>query len=431
MIDLDGRICSGCVSDPILHAWITNDGGTGTCEGCGSEAPSIAIEMLKWRIDEAFKSQFRPGPGPEAATIFARIAGIGETLAELLAEDLAETYGQLAARGKTDDPYDAEGFVEDGPDDPPDDGRWHAFQRTIRREARYFNTDAESWLDDIFTGLNDQRTWNGDSVIVDIAVVTAGNGFFRARYAPNDAKLAEILSDPISQLGPPPNGTATAGRMNAAGLSVFYGAIDRETCLSEIRAPVGSSVVIGRFNPIRPIRLLDLDRLSRVAYNGSHFDEDYWGKRNRVYILPAIVRRIARPIMPGDEAFGYLPTQFVADYLAQRLEPKIDGVLFASTQTDGVGQNVVLFNRACRVESLAPTLELSLDCGWNEPREMGDWLALTLSKRTTPKSLSPLVDWDDERKAFLRLDLSSIEVREIRATKYEAPLRRNYSFTKR
>ena len=35
--------------------------------------------------------------------------------------------------------------------------------------------------------------------------------------------------------------------MNAAGISVFYGAMEEETCIAEARAPVGSYVVIGRF----------------------------------------------------------------------------------------------------------------------------------------------------------------------------------------
>lgn len=423
MTDLDGRICRQCVGDPILSAWITEEGAQGSCEICSDERTSVPISDLKWRIDEVFKSHFRPGFGADAATIFMKIAGIPESLARSLHEELSELYGQLEARGKSDNHYDAEEFVEDGPIEPPDNGRWSAFQTTIRRDARFFNNEAEAWLDDIFTGLHSQRTWDGDEVVVEYAPDAPKSGFFRARYAPNERKLAEILSDPASQLGPPPNGMAAPGRMNAAGLSVFYGAVEKETCISEIRAPVGSSVVIGRFELIRPIRLLHLDRLARVAHQGSHFDPDYWGKRNRIYILPAIVRQIARPVMPGDEALGYLPTQFVADYLAQRLEPAIDGILFRSTQTNAAGQNVVLFNRACRVEPIDPSIELTVHCGMDEPHEPDLSLSLTVRKRAEPPPTEARRDWSDQRSNTLRLDLDSIEVREIRATLYEAPLR--------
>jgi hypothetical protein len=284
----------------------------------------------------------------------------------------------LEARGQSDNRYDAEEFVEDGPDEPPDNGRWSAFQTTIRRDACFFNIEAEARLDDIFTGLHAQRTWDGDAVVVEYAPDAPGNSFFRARYAPNERKLAELLSDPASQLGPPPNGMAAPGRMNAAGLSVFYGAVEKETCISEIRAPVGSSVVIGRFELIRSLRLLDLDRLARVACQESHFDPDYWGKRDRIYILPAIVRQIARPVMPGDEALRYLPTQVVADYPAQRLELENAGIQFRSTQTNAAGQNVVLFNRACRVDDIDPSIELTVHCGWDEPHELDLSLSLTV-----------------------------------------------------
>ena len=33
--------------------------------------------------------------------------------------------------------------------------------------------------------------------------------------------------------------------MNAAGISMFYGAVDVDTWIAEIRAPIGSFVVVG------------------------------------------------------------------------------------------------------------------------------------------------------------------------------------------
>ena len=35
--------------------------------------------------------------------------------------------------------------------------------------------------------------------------------------------------------------------------------------------------------------------------------------------------------------------------MANKVEPRLDGILFRSTQTDHAGQNVVLFNHACHV----------------------------------------------------------------------------------
>ena len=50
--------------------------------------------------------------------------------------------------------------------------------------------------------------------------------------------------------------------------------------------------------------------------------------------------------MPSDETFDYLPTQAIAEYLATKVNPRIDGIIFSSSQTGGEGRNVVLFNHA-------------------------------------------------------------------------------------
>ena len=55
--------------------------------------------------------------------------------------------------------------------------------------------------------------------------------------------------------------------------------------------------------------------------------------------------------MPQDEAFEYLTTQVVAEYLANKVTLGIDGIIFGSSQTGGNGRNLVLFSHACGVES--------------------------------------------------------------------------------
>src|SRR6202022_4979696 len=64
-----------------------------------------------------------------------------------------------------------------------------------------------------------------------------------------------------SRMGPPPPKTALAGRMNPHGISVFYGATDPMGALGEVRPPVASRVVIGRFALIQAVRVLDVEAL--------------------------------------------------------------------------------------------------------------------------------------------------------------------------
>lgn len=183
----------------------------------------------------------------------------------------------------------------------------------------------------------------------DVAAIDALHGL---RTAEAEARLRRIRGHRMSARGRPgerpfaSSGTdrhlasgdyppARAGRMNAAGTSVFYGAREAQTCISEVRAPVGSHIVIGRFEIIRPVRLLDSDVLTRVVVDGSPFDPEYGTRLSRAAFLRHLVGEISRPVMPRDEEFEYLPTQAVAQYLAECASPRLDGVIFRSSQTNG------------------------------------------------------------------------------------------------
>jgi RES domain len=47
--------------------------------------------------------------------------------------------------------------------------------------------------------------------------------------------------------------------------------------------------------------------------------------------------------------YDYLPTQAIAEYLATKVKPSFDGIIFKSPQTGGEGRNVVLFNHSSAV----------------------------------------------------------------------------------
>ena len=71
----------------------------------------------------------------------------------------------------------------------------------------------------------------------------------------------------------------------------------------------------------------------------------------RVAFLQTLSERLTRPVMPDDEAFDYLITQAIADFLATQNEPRMDGIIFASAQSRK-GRNVVLFHSAALVAPL-------------------------------------------------------------------------------
>ena len=225
---------------------------------------------------------------------------------------------------------------------------WVAFRNEIRSRVRFFSTYAEEALAHVFGDLNTHKGFQNKPVIREVSRDDANGYFWRGRLAQSPKELKEILESPARKIGPPPPRRTRGGRMNPSGIPVFYGALKPDTCVAELRAPVGSHVVLGKFELLRTVKLLDFVMLMEIYVDVSHFDPDFEIRYGRAAFLRSLVSEICRPVMPLDEAFEYLASQVVAEYLATKLDQRLDGIIFPSSQAGG-GQNVVLFNHACGV----------------------------------------------------------------------------------
>jgi len=187
--------------------------------------------------------------------------------------------------------------------------------------------------------------------------VKAGPGtdyasLYRARVFQSSEELEEALKRPDLGIGSPPPKAASAGRMNARGISVFYGAIDRRTALAEVRHPVGSDVITAQFEIILPLFLLDIEALKSVHVLGSYFDPSYAASLEKEEFLGSLSNRMTMPVVPDDEPFEYLPTQAIADFLASRTKPCLDGIIYPSVQGKKGLRNVVLFQKASLIQEM-------------------------------------------------------------------------------
>jgi hypothetical protein len=106
---------------------------------------------------------------------------------------------------------------------------------------------------------------------------------------------------------------------------------------------------------------------------------------------------MSRPVTPSDEDFQYLPTQAVAEYMSEKIEPRLDGLIFASSQRGGTGENVVLFRRAATVEpDDTDNMELKTDFGWvSEGDEDLDITVWVKAKKSSDNPVRANRSWDD------------------------------------
>ncbi len=239
--------------------------------------------------------------------------------------------------------------------------RWAGFINSIQHEKRFFNKLALSLCNDLFDTIivNDELL---PSLIDDLPITQA---LYRARVAYSVKDIETIGEDPVRQLGAVPAQLATSQRMTPAGVSAFYAAFDRNTCISELRPIVGDSVISGEFRPIKALKLLDLDALKDIQIDDDIFS-DRWKVQSHAYaFFPELVFQLTRPSRRHNQ-HDYLATQIIFEYLSTEFGSQIDGIIYPSIQTNGDSYSVALFpersianNGTVSLENAAPFQENS------------------------------------------------------------------------
>ena len=461
------KVCADCIGESYLREQIMQNGGVGHCDYCQSkENPTIDLDDLAEQVHAVLGENFyMTSPDPEGIDLLAAKEGYweqpgepvtdvimnlidsSEELAEAVREYLSDQYDPWGKDAIVDPcPYASDSQHEERAIDTYEfQESWTSFRREILSRSRFFNQAAKSALEHLFQGVAQLVTHDGEPVV---RVLGPADSIFRARLAKSNDALGEILKATPGSLGAPPGRYASAGRMNAEGISVFYGATNIHTCIAEIRAPVGGYVAIGRFVPLRELRLLDLTRLGKVFLQGSFFDAKHMESLSRVHFLKQLESELSQPVMPGSESRDYLPTQVVAEYLATHPDMELDGVMFASSQValeeeedtdtqEQQGKNVVLFSHACGLEKYdvpdGIEIEVNRHLGDPDDPDHSIWIWERVPDTPEIEERAPALDtvfdlWtpvhasalpEEQDNPSIRLDMESIEVRRIEGVTYQ------------
>ncbi|HFT8622581.1 TPA: RES family NAD+ phosphorylase [Pseudomonas aeruginosa] len=251
-----------------------------------------------------------------------------------------------------DDGFDVNFFYDDGTlEKNAYDLKWEQFVADVQYTHRFFNTNASRFLDSVFFPLVTDSDTLRPQVI---RILVSGDMLYRARLARDFSEAEQMVKDPAGQFGPTPRFLASSQRMTPNGISALYCALERETCLSEIRSITGDHVVSVALTPVAELKLLDLTVLDRVEPPElSLLDVGYREALHRKVFLDSLVKKMSRPKARNDE-LSYLSTQVVFEYLRLRFGRQVEGLVFPSVQTGEVGTNVVLFPEASRLAYVPP-----------------------------------------------------------------------------
>jgi hypothetical protein len=230
---------------------------------------------------------------------------------------------------------------------------WRRFRESILHRQRFFNGPAKDFLAEIFEGVQNQSDVENKPAFYRLETEPE-TVLYRARIVSDEAAFAEIAKDPAKLMGPPPPGMRRAGRMNAAGIAVFYGANEKETAVAELRPAVGSLISVATFRIRQPIHVLDFSRFKGPGRRLDIFAKNQAARAAQWSFMLSFASEISQPILPGDEHLEYVPAQVVAEYLTNQPLPwhgeevTANAIIFRSAQRMG-GRNIAIMGDAGRV----------------------------------------------------------------------------------
>ncbi|WP_158108710.1 HEPN-associated N-terminal domain-containing protein [Vibrio furnissii] len=351
-------VCSACFEESGIQSYIEENASDTSCSYCNSSGDHIVACQVDDVIEYILKSlRFEWGdPSDEGLPYESREGGwqysevldswdlldecnVGARHEELL-NDIRHSISDLQWCKKN--PYS---LTEDrvllyG---------WEGFSKFVMNEARYvfFKASNPNYDSEQYDEMNPIDILDSLGVMVRslnlVTEIPTSTELVRVRIV----DCAEILTS-AKELGAPAREFAKMpNRMSPAGISMFYGAFDLETAISETYSPKEGETkkaVCGYFKPKRDLKVIDL---SKALYMPSLFDE--YERDNRVYIpfVRDFMDDFTKPIDREDRAhIDYVPTQIVTEYFKfifkYENELSVDGIIYPSSKSKGK-KAIVLF----------------------------------------------------------------------------------------
>ncbi len=238
---------------------------------------------------------------------------------------------------------------------------WESFSRYVKHRSRFMFLRQDERPrgvmdepDDNYVPAQDMLDVVGQAVITAGLIKTLGTStrVYRARRVKGGEWLnsAGALGPPEeSETGPP------AGRMNPAGIPIFYGALDEPTALTEALESNGQ-VSVGAFSPLRPLMVLDLSGREPLPYR-SIFENVTSAMRGLRSFVNAFTADIAITTeRDGREHIDYVPSQIVTEYFRRVFvvagKFRLDGIIYPSTRNPS-GRNIALFVTRDQIDGLS------------------------------------------------------------------------------
>lgn len=378
-------VCADCVDDEFLKSVVLSHLENAHCDYCDSDSEEAIAAPLSEILAPVSKALYRYFSDPSTACLprdsgewvgEERITDTEDALLSLPLNVDAELFDDIANSFTNTAWYPcANGHWLDLHEHVELHYSWLNFVDEIKFRSRFF-----------FSGLSIAEEGQGDDssrpfdllrsiseMSESLGLITninIGTKLFRVRNMKPEDNFTSF-----DEVGPPPPERALAGRMNPAGISYFYLALEDKTALAEVAIKPPMSVSEATFVTARDLLVLDLSALPEIP---SVFDDERAEEREHLLFLHDFVSAISEPVTRnGQEHIDYVPSQVVSEYLAQVFRTKsgeiLDAVVYPSAMMPN-GKNIVIFPVRYSSHSFEERVELlSINKSefWNWPDLIG------------------------------------------------------------
>lgn len=351
---LDKNVCGECVVDDALRLLVNENLSSYSCDYCGEVGEGVLVaapfNTIMLRIYESVVKEYA-----DAQDVDAPWAEHEWQVDQLYIQDVLGDFDPGWGAGFSENVADCfdpniywvkhsgnDWSVED-PSDTLMYG-WDNFKEQVLTKTRYlFLAEPE---DELSSGRPDYIPISkmldalGQTCIREnlVTVVPAGTEFYRVRHASSKDYFSTF-----SEMGVPPMGIASAGRMNPAGISYFYVAYEKDTAKKEV-LDWSKRWFTAKYCTNVDLKVIDFSMLPDIP---SVFEPDLYDSRHNRYFLHAFRHDLISPVTKdGKEHVDYVPTQIVSEYFRYHFkvekEEGVIGLRYPSVKNKD-GTNLAIF----------------------------------------------------------------------------------------
>lgn len=352
--EVEGTICSTCITDEALIATVRNEGDDRACDQCGTTPDGLDATVDLQRVVEiVVDGLLLEYDDPINESHYESAEG-GYTVPHCDKYELLQNFDvvdELSVLHKIADTMTGDTWCQRGPyaETPTEALRYgwarYAKHTIEKQQGLTLTEDAGALLDAGALALDSVPQAVADAITDsgNLTTFKAGTQWWRARvHPPNETYTA------AKDLGTPPDQFARANRMSAEGKGAFYGATTLDGARAEVAgyADAAQAATIGRFTQLTDLTLVDLRDYPSVP---SLFDEDNRHRRPARQFMHDFIADVTKVAEPEDpDQRQYVPTQIIAAHLRNTLA--VDGICWRSTKDRNVIVTVPFLHNSAMVD---------------------------------------------------------------------------------